>query len=66
MRKNTLINITDCLKFAFQKQNAKYCKVVPIMVRVCCAIYKLTKGANFITYSELFVIGKSTISFILH
>jgi hypothetical protein len=65
MSKNTWFNIIDCLKFVFQKQNTKYCKVVPIMVHVCCVIYKLAKGANFLTYSELFAIGKSTISFIL-
>jgi hypothetical protein len=63
MSKNTLFNITNCLKLAFQKQNTMYCKVVPTMVCVCFAIYKVAKGANFLTYSEFFVIGKSSISF---
>jgi len=33
---------------------------------VLCAIYKLAHGANFLVCNELFAIGKSTVSKVLH
>jgi hypothetical protein len=49
-----------------QKQDTKYCQVVPVEVRVCCCLYKLAQGASLFKCSESFAIGKSTVGLVLH
>jgi hypothetical protein len=66
MNKPTLFNVVECLRHVLQKQNTKYQKTIVVEIWVCCLIYKLVQDANFLTCSELFAIGKSTISIILH
>jgi hypothetical protein len=34
-------------------------------VRVCCCLYKLTQGANFLACSEKFAIGRSTVNLVI-
>jgi hypothetical protein len=36
---------------------------IPTKIKVSCIIYKLKQGANILTCSELFAIGRSTITF---
>ncbi len=48
------------------KQDTKYKKIVPIEICVCCVMYKLAHGANFMVCNELFAMGKSIVSLILH
>ncbi len=47
-------------------QDTKYRKAISIEIRVSCAIYKLTQGANILTCSELFTIGRSIVSLVFH
>ncbi len=61
--KHNLFNIANQLRPLVIKQDKKHRKYIPIEIQVCCAIYKLAHGSNFFTYSELFAIGKSTMSF---
>jgi hypothetical protein len=48
-----------------QKENIKYCFVIPIEVHITCEIYKFSQGVNLLLCNELFVIGISTISFVV-
>ncbi len=66
MNKDTLFRFVDHLKYVLQKQNTKYCKVVLIEIHVCCVVYIIAQGANFLACNELFAIRKSTISLVLH
>jgi hypothetical protein len=66
MNKDTLFRFVDHLKYVLQKQNTKYCKVVFIEIHVCCVVYIIAQGANFLACNELFAIRKSTISLVLH
>jgi hypothetical protein len=50
---------------AIEKQNTKYRLAIPVEVRVCCTLYKLAQGANFLACSEKFAIGRSTISIVI-
>lgn len=43
----------------------KYQFVIPMEVCVTCAIYNLAQGVNLLICSALFVISRSTISFIV-
>jgi hypothetical protein len=43
----------------------KYQFVIQMEVCVTCAIYNLAQGVKLIICSELFIIGRSTISFIV-
>jgi hypothetical protein len=36
-----------------------------VEVRVCASLYKLTHGTNFLSCSEKFTIGKSTVSIVI-
>ena len=53
------------LRGAVEKQNTKYRLAVPVEVRVCCCLYKLAQGANFLACSEKFAIGRSTVSLVI-
>ncbi len=46
------------------KQDTKYRKAIPIEIRISCAIYKLTQGANILTCNELFTIGRSIVGLV--
>jgi hypothetical protein len=65
LTKGTLFDIANQLKLLIQKQDMKYQFVIPMEVCVTCAIYKLTQGVNLLICSELFVISRSIISFIV-
>jgi hypothetical protein len=49
-----------------RRQNTKYRLAIPMIVRVCCTLFKLAQGATFIICLELFAVGTSTVSNILH
>lgn len=47
------------------KMDTRYRKVVPMYVRIACALYKFVHGASLLICLEQFAIGKSTVSSIL-
>ena len=49
-----------------QKKDTKYRLAIPVLVRVACTLFKLTHGASLFICSEMFAIGKSTVSLVLH
>jgi hypothetical protein len=61
MDKRTIAGICDRLCPHVRKQDTTYRKAVPVEVRVCVCLYKLAHGANILTYSEYFAIGRSTV-----
>jgi hypothetical protein len=65
MNKVMLFNIADRLRLVFWKQNIKYRQYVLIEILMCCVIFKMVQGANFLKCNELFAIGKLTIFLIL-
>jgi hypothetical protein len=43
----------------------KYRLAILVEVRVCCSLYKLAHGATFLSFSEKFAIGRSTVSLVI-
>jgi hypothetical protein len=65
MDKGSVADMCYRLRAVVQKQNTKYRLAVPVEVRVCCCLYKLAQGANFLACSEKFAIGRSTVSLVI-
>jgi hypothetical protein len=40
-----------------QRRDIRFCKVVPMRVKIACVLYKLVQGASFLMCLELFAIG---------
>ena len=40
--------------------------IFPVIVKVVCTLFKPTQGSSMILYSELFAIGKQTVSNVVH
>ena len=45
--------------------NTKFRLAIPVIIQVACCLFKLTQGASLFICSEMFAIGKSTVSAIL-
>jgi hypothetical protein len=65
MTKSAVYALADLLRPHVQKQDTKYRMAVPVLVRVACTLFKLIHGASLLICSEMFVVGRSTISLIL-
>jgi hypothetical protein len=65
MGKGAVADLCYRLRGTIEKQDTKYRLAVPVQVRVCCCLYKLVQGANFLACSEKFAIGKSTVSVVI-
>ena len=65
MTKDAVFALAQMLEPHVQKKDTNYRLAVPVLVRVCCALFKLTHGANYTICSEMFAIGRSTVSKIL-
>ena len=49
----------------FSTSDTDYPVVILVLVRVACCLFKLTQGVSLLVCSEMFALGKSTISKIL-
>jgi hypothetical protein len=65
MDKANVAELCYRLRGVIQKQNTKYRFTVPVEVCVCCCLYKLAHGANFLTCNEKFAIRRSTMSLVI-
>lgn len=65
MTKRSVFNLAQVLAPAVKKKDTKYRATIPVIVRVACTLFKLSHGATLLICSELFAIGRSTISSIL-
>lgn len=61
MPKGVVLCFVAVLSPHVQKQDTRYRRVVPVVVRVCCTLYKLAQGASLIQCSESFAVGVSTV-----
>lgn len=64
MSKDTFLDKCNQVKPLISKQDTKYRKAILIEIQISCVIYKLTQGANILTCSELFTIGRSIVSLV--
>lgn len=64
--KSMLFHIVDELRPTLMKKNTKYINAILVEIYVSCVIYKLVHGYNFLICNELFTIGKSITSLVLH
>jgi hypothetical protein len=65
MNKPAMFALADLLKLHVQKQDTKYRLVVPVLIRIACTLFKLSHGASLFICSEMFAVGKSTVSMML-
>ena len=65
MSKPAVQSLAAILKPTVQKKNTKYHLAIPIIVRVVCTLFKLSHGASLFICSEMFAIGRNTVSLVL-
>ena len=65
MTKHAVFALADLLAPHVYKKDTKYRLAIPVLVRVACSLFKLTHGASLFICSEIFAVGKSTVSSML-
>ena len=65
MTKPAVFALADLLRPSVQRKDTRYRLAIPVLIRVACCLFKLTHGASLFICSEMFAIGKSTVSAIL-
>jgi hypothetical protein len=65
MSKAAVLNLTELLRLHIAKRDIRYRLAVPFVVRVPVTLFKLAQGSTLLLCSELFVIGRPTVSEIL-
>jgi hypothetical protein len=66
MTKASVFELSHQLRPFIQKQNTKYRLAILVVVHVACTLLKLTHATNMRLCSELFAIGMSTVSNVIH
>ena len=66
MTKASIFELSNRLRPLIQKQNTKYRLAIPVVVRVACTLLKLAHATNMRMCSEMFAIGMSTVSNVIH
>jgi len=65
MTKPAVQNLAELLKPIVKKKDTKNRLAIPVLVCVACILFKLTHGASMFFCSEMFAIGRSTVSVVL-
>ena len=65
LTKPTVFALADLLRPSIRKKDTRYRLAVQVVIRVACCLFKLTHSASLFICSEMFAIGKSTVSSIL-
>ena len=65
MIQQAVFSLANLLRPHVEKQDTKYRLAVPIIVCVCCTLFKLTHGTSLFLCSEMFAVWKSTVSMVL-
>lgn len=65
MTKRALLALAQHLAPAIRKKDTRYRAAVPVIVRLACTLFKLSHGATLLICSELFAVGRSTVSIML-
>jgi hypothetical protein len=66
MTKSVVFKLADMLSPHIRRRNTPYRLAIPIVVRLSCTLFKLAQGASLTICSELFAVGTSTTSSIVH
>ena len=65
LTKPAVFALADLLRPSIRKKDTRYRLAILVVIRVACSLFKLTHGASLFICSEMFAIGKSTVSSIL-
>lgn len=65
MSKKSVYALSELLKVDVHRHDTKYQIAVPALIRVACTLFKLTDGASLLICSEMFAVGRSTVSLFL-
>ena len=63
--KGAVFRLAALLTPAIRRKDTRYRLVVPVVVCLACVLFKLSHGASFLICSEMFAIGRSTVSLML-
>lgn len=61
MTKQSELSLAAILRPHIEKLDTNYRPAIPIMVKACCVLYKLTQGASLMMCEDSFDVGKSTV-----
>jgi hypothetical protein len=62
MTKRAMFSLAEMLCLQIQRRDTRYRLAIPVLVRVCCTLFKLAQGCSIFICSELFAVGKSSVS----
>jgi hypothetical protein len=62
MTKMAVFSLAEMLRSKIQRRDTWYRLAIPVLVRVCCTLFKLAQGCSIFICSELFAIVKSSVS----
>jgi hypothetical protein len=65
MSKRSIMALSDLLKPHVQRHDTRYRIAIPVLIRVACTLFKLAHAASLLICSEMFAIGRSTVSILL-
>jgi hypothetical protein len=65
MTKVAVFSLADLLRPHVEKQDTKYRLAILVLICVACTLFKLTHGTSLFICSEMFAVGKSTVSLLL-
>jgi hypothetical protein len=66
MTKSAVFRLADMLSPHIRRRNTPYRLAIPTVVRLSCTLFKLAQGASLTICSELFAVGSSIVSSIVH
>lgn len=65
MTKRLVFSLAMLLSPTIKKRDTKYRLAIPVPVRLACTLFKLSHGASLLICSEMFAVGRSTVSIML-
>ena len=65
MTKRALLSLAELLAPFIRRRDTNYRLAIPVTVRMACTLFKLCHGVSLLICSELFAIGRSTVSVVL-
>lgn len=62
MKKPAVLSLSEVLRPHVERENTRYRLAIPVLIRVASTLFKLAHGANLTVCSEMFAIGRSSVS----
>jgi hypothetical protein len=60
--KRAVFSLAEMLRPQIQRRDTRYRLAIPVLVRVCCTLFKLAQGCSIFICFEFFAVGKTTVS----